>query len=105
MQGFVFRLVAPRPDFPFTMTDDERAVMTAHAGYWAGLAEAGHALAFGPVDDPAGPYGIGIVVAADLREAETLRDGDPALQSGRGFRTEIAPMLSLVTREGRLDAT
>jgi uncharacterized protein YciI len=97
VKGFVFRLIPPRPDFAFTMSSEERETMVEHFGYWSELAERGKALAFGPVDDPKGTYGIGIVVAEDDAEAAALRDGDPALLSHHGFRTEIAPMLSLVT--------
>jgi hypothetical protein len=104
MKGFVLRILTPRPDFVATMTDDERATMAEHARYWAELAVQGHVLAFGPVDDPDGPYGIAIVLAADQEEAERLRDGDPALASAHGFRTELAPMLVLVTPEARYDA-
>ena len=101
MKGFVFRLIPPRPGFAFDMSPDERAIMLEHVGYWNALAEQGRAVAFGPVDDPAGSYGIGIVLAEDLADAEALGDADPALRSGRGFRTEIAPMLALVTPAGR----
>jgi uncharacterized protein len=97
MTGFVFRLIAPRPDFSLTMSEDERAVMTAHVSYWSSLAAAGTVLAFGPVIDPREPYGIGIIVAPDLAAAEVIRDSDPAVRSGHGFRTEIAPMAVLVT--------
>jgi hypothetical protein len=103
MKGFVFRLVPPRPDFAFTMSDEERATMASHVRYWSGLAEQGKVLAFGPVDDPSGAYGIGIVLAEDHGEAVVLRDGDPALLSSHGFHTEIAPMLSLVTPTRRFD--
>ena len=104
MQGFVLRLLAPRPDFATTMTDDERATMSEHVAYWTGQAEEGHVLAFGPVADPAGLYGIAIVLAEDGEEAERIRDGDPALTSPHGFRTELTPMVVLVTPEGRHDA-
>jgi len=100
MACFVFRLVPPRPSFVFDMTDDERATMIEHVKYWTGLAQSGRVLAFGPVADPAAPYGIGIVVADDLVAAEALRDGDPTMQSPHGFRPEIAPMLQLVTPQG-----
>ena len=63
MPGFVFRLIPPRPSFPVDMSAEERAVMAEHVAYWRTLAAAGQALAFGPVNDPAGPYGIGIIVA------------------------------------------
>jgi len=86
------------------MSPDERATMTDHVGYWTTLAESGRVLAFGPVNDPAGPYGIGIVVADDLVAAQALRDADPAIRSPHGFRAEIAPMLQLVTPDGVHDS-
>ena len=104
MRGFLFRLVPPRPDFPSTMTDDERSTMVDHGAYWTRLAGEGSVLAFGPVADPAGAYGIGIVLVEDVEAAEALRDADPAVRSSHGFRTEILPMLSLVTPDGRVDA-
>jgi uncharacterized protein YciI len=87
------------------MSSEERATMMEHVGYWATLAEQGKALAFGPVADPEGPYGIGIILAENLTEAEELRDQDPAMKSSFGFRTEIAPMLRLITPDGVYDAS
>ncbi len=104
MKGFVFRLIPPRPDFAFTMTDAERSTMLEHMAYWTRLAEEGQVLAFGPVNDPSGPYGIGIVLADDPGTAELIRDADPAMASSHGFRTEIAPMLGVVTPNGRFDS-
>ncbi len=104
MRGFVLRLITPRPDFPTTMSEAERATMVEHGGYWSALAAEGKVLAFGPVQDAARPYGIAIVLAEDLTSVERLRDQDPALRSPHGFSCEIAPMLSLVTPEGRFDA-
>jgi len=79
------------------MTGDEKATMATHFGSRSGLAERGNVLAFGLVDDPSG-----IVLAEDITEAASHRDGDPAMASSHGFRTEVA--FSLVTREGRFDA-
>ena len=104
MQGFVFRLTPPRTTFAFDMSAGERATMLEHVGYWAGLAQQGTTLAYGPVNDPSGPYGIGIILAESLAAAEALRDGDPAVQSAHGFRTEIAPMLRLVTPRATYDS-
>ncbi len=104
MTGFVFGLIPPRPDFATTTTGDERATMAVHFAYWSGLTQQGKVLAFGPVDDPSGHYGIGIVMAEDMNEAASIRDGDPAMASSHGFRAEIAPMFSLVTPDGRFDA-
>ncbi len=104
MRGFVLRLLPPRDDFALTMTEGERATMDEHVRYWSALAADGKALAFGPVADPRGPYGIAIVLAEDVAAAEALRDGDPAPVSAHGFRTELFPMPALVTPEGRYDA-
>jgi uncharacterized protein len=105
MMGFVFRLLPPRPSFPFDMSTDERVTMMEHVGYWSALAEQGKVLAFGPVGDPRGAYGIGIVLAESQSEAEELRDHDPAIRSPHGFTTEIAPMVHLVTPTETYDAT
>ena len=78
--------------------------MMEHVGYWSKLAEQGKVLAFGPVDDPRGAYGIGIVLAENHSEAERLRDDDPAIRSPHGFSTEIAPMRRLVTPNDIYDA-
>src|ERR1039458_2373936 len=104
MMGFVFRLIPPRPDFMSRMSDDERASMTSHFAYWGELLAQGRVAAVGPVNDPAGPYGIGIVLAEDMADAEAVRDADPAMQSRHGFVTEIAPMVRLVTPAGSFDA-
>ena len=79
--------------------------MIEHVAYWSALTEGGRVLAFGPVGDPQGAYGLGIVLAESQSEAEELRDHDPAIQSPYGFSTEIAPMLRLVTPTGCYDAT
>ena len=100
MVAFVYKLIGPRPTFAVDMTDDERETMTKHAAYWGRLMADGRVVAFGPVDDPAGSYGLGIVLADDLAQVEALRDGDPAVLSPHGLRVEIAPMFRLVTPSG-----
>jgi uncharacterized protein len=104
MMGFVFRLIPPRHDFRTTMSDQERATMSAHVGYWGELLAQGRVIAFGPVHDRAHPHGIGIVLAEDLAAAEAVRDGDPVMRTLPGFVTEITPMARLVTAAGSFDA-
>jgi uncharacterized protein YciI len=100
MPGFVFKLIPPRADFMTDMSAAERETMSEHVEYWRALMADGHVVAFGPVADAAGPYGIGVIVADDLPAAEELCARDPAARSAHGFRTEIAPMLRLVTPDG-----
>jgi hypothetical protein len=102
VNAFFLRVVPPRPDFALTMDGTEQEMMAAHAAYWAGLARAGHVVAFGPVLDPSGPYGVGLVLARDLDEVDGLVGKDPAMVSSDGFVTEVQPMGALVTAEGRV---
>jgi uncharacterized protein YndB with AHSA1/START domain len=94
---FFCRLLPPRPTFAMDMNAEERAVMQEHALYWRGMLAAGSALVFGPVGDPKGPWGLGILRAADEAAAHALQAKDPVILSGRGFSYELMPMMQLVT--------
>ena len=96
---FFCRLIAPRPTFAQDMTPEERAMMGEHATYWRGHLAAGRAIVFGPVADPAGAWGLGVVRVKNEAEARAFEADDPAIRSGRGFRYEILPMLRAVFRE------
>jgi uncharacterized protein YciI len=104
MPAFVYRLIAPRPTFSVDMTEAERATLAEHGRYWTRLMQEGKAVAFGPVHDPAGSYGLGLLIADDLAAAEALRDSDPAILAAHGLRAEISPMPRLVTPTGVYDA-
>ncbi len=95
-KAFFLRLIGPRPTFPFDMTPEEREIMTAHGAYWREQLAAGTVVVFGPVMDPAGPWGLGVVRAADEDAVTAFERGDPAIQSGRGFRYERLPMMDAV---------
>ncbi len=91
------KLLAPRPSFPFDMTPEEQAVMQAHGVYWRERLANGDVIVFGPVNDPAGPFGLG-VIRADAAGLKAFQDNDPAILSGYGFSYEAYPMLSAVTQ-------
>ena len=93
---FHCRLIPPRPDFAFTMTDEERELMGRHADYLRAKLHEGAMIIAGPVADPAGPWGLLILRAASEAEARAVTDGDPVARSGRGFRYEILPMISTI---------
>src|ERR1700754_1537516 len=93
---FHCRLIPPRPDFAFTMTEDERELMGRHADYLRGKLREGTMILAGPVADPAGPWGLLILRAGSEAEARAITDGDPVAKSGRGFRYEILPMISTI---------
>ena len=81
MGGYVFRLLGPRPTFPGDMTAEEAELMGQHAAYWRKLTRAGTAVAFGPVLDPAGVYGLGVVRADDEAAARAIADADPVVRA------------------------
>ena len=56
----------------------------------------GKVIAFGPVADPKGGWGVGIVRVPDVEAMHALKDADPVILSGRGFSYEVLPMLSAV---------
>jgi uncharacterized protein YndB with AHSA1/START domain len=93
---FLCRLLAPRPTFAFDMNADEKKVMQDHAAYWRRHLAAGTAIVFGPVVDPQGPWGLGIVRVGSADEVAALEQNDPAILSGRGFSYETLPMLNAV---------
>ncbi len=98
MKYFFCRLIPPRPTFVHDMTEAEAEIMREHVAYWKGLLERGQALAYGPVDDPEGGYGIGIIALENDADLEAIRANDPTILANRGFKFDALPMLRLVTR-------
>jgi len=92
MPYFFCRLNAPRATFAVDMTGEEKALMQTHAAWWPGLTNKGVALLFGPVLDPNGPWGLGIIKAEDENEARGLMAEDPVIKAAVGFAYEVLPM-------------
>jgi len=80
---YFLKLVPPRPSFATDMNPDERTIMMQHVGYWTGLMQQGVAIVFGPVLDPAGVYGIGVVAVDDEGQLKKVIECDPAVQLNR----------------------
>jgi uncharacterized protein YciI len=93
MPHFFCKLIAPRPTFAFDM--NERAVMQQHAAYWSGMLNEGAVVVFGPVMDPNGPFGMGVMDAPDETEAKRRTDADPVMKANIGFKVEIMPMRAI----------
>ncbi|HEX2733262.1 MAG TPA: SRPBCC domain-containing protein [Polyangiaceae bacterium] len=93
---FLVRLIAPRPTFMQDMNDEERQMMMAHGQYWKQKLAEGSVIAFGPVMDPKGGWGVGIVKAQDEAEVRVFEAADPAISSGRGLYYEVLPMMAAV---------
>jgi hypothetical protein len=56
-------------------------------------------VAFGPVADPKGAFGVGLWVVPDDVDVAAICAADPVIKSDLGFRYELHPMPSLVTRK------
>lgn len=92
MKYFLTKLIPPRPTFAQDMTEAEATVMRDHVAYWTDLAERGTAVVFGPVADPKGVWGVGILEVADEAEVQSLTANDPVMQAALGATYEILPM-------------
>jgi uncharacterized protein len=79
---FLIRLIPPRPDFAQTMSEAERHIMGQHQSFWRELLAEGRVVVFGPVSDPDGDWGLGVLRAKDRVEALEYGNVDPAVSSG-----------------------
>lgn len=94
---FAYKLIPPRPTFALDMTETEAAVMAEHVSYWTKLRDQGIAVAFGPVFDPAGAWGLAVVEVASEAEVHQIRDNDPAVRTRTGT-AQIHPMPGAILR-------
>ena len=95
-QFFFVRLVAPRPSFMQDMTESERAIMGEHGAYWGGQLAAGNVIVFGPVADPKGAWGLGVLRVDDAAAVARFEADDPAVKSIPGMHYEVLPMVTAV---------
>jgi uncharacterized protein YciI len=88
-QHFFVKLIPRRPTFPQDMTEDERAIMLQHRDYWTDLMRKKIVIVFGPVMDPVGVFGMGVIETEDETTVKSLLDNDPAIVLNR---YELYPM-------------
>jgi len=79
---FVYKLIPPRPTFPVDMTEAEAAIMEQHFAYWKPFEESGIVVVFGPVLDPSGAWGLGVVAGDEPNDISALGAEDPAVKTG-----------------------
>ncbi len=95
---FFLRLNPVRPDFVQTMTDQERAIMQQHAGYWRDFMNQGKLVVFGPVLDPKGAFGAGVACVDSEDEIREFIGGDPARVLGT---IDYFQMQAVLPQQGR----
>lgn len=92
---FFLRLIPPRPDFPLTMTKEERSIMQEHIVFWQDLLVKGICIVYGPVFDPKGAFGIGIIESEDDEIVKYIEKNDPSVKKGLN-RFEVFPMKAVI---------
>ena len=91
LDRFVYKLIPPRPTFPADMSEEEAAIMAQHFAYWEQFEERGVVIVLGPVLDPAGSWGLGIIESETEDEVRSIALQDPAVKSGMAT-FEVAAM-------------
>jgi uncharacterized protein YciI len=64
------------------ITDAEAAIMEQHFAYWSRFEQRGIVVVLGPVLDPSGTWGLGVIAADDQNGISALGAEDPAVKSG-----------------------
>jgi hypothetical protein len=77
-QEYFLKLNPPRQGFAMDMSDEERSIMLRHVTYWKTLLDDGIAIVFGPVMDPRGGYGAGVVSVENEDQLKQIIAKDPA---------------------------
>jgi len=90
---FALKLIAPRPTFAQDMSPEERVIMMQHVAYWRDLMGKGNVIAYGPVIDPKGVYGLGIIQAESEDQVKLFIENDPATKINT---YEFYPMMAVV---------
>jgi uncharacterized protein YciI len=76
-------------------------IMGRHVAHWKPLIDSGRMVAFGPVLDETGSWGLGVVDADGEDELRAFADKDPVVTSGTATIV-IGRLLAGFVRPGRL---
>ena len=90
---FVVKLISEQLKNPAQFSEEDKVIMQKHSLFWKNLMEGGNVLVYGPVLDPNGAYGLGIVTAEDKEVVYQMLSGDPAKQIAHH---EVSEMLAIV---------
>jgi len=94
---FYFKLIPPRPTFPYDMTKEEKELMDKHGAYFQEKFDAGKLCLYGPVMAPQGAFGLGVLEVVDEAEAWQFGENDPSVRAGLN-RFEFYPMRVAASR-------
>jgi len=94
MKHYLCKFLPLRADFLATMSAAEIDLMKAHGAFLNDLLAKGIVVAHGPVDDPAGGWGLSLYQVGDDEDMAALTSQDPMVAAGAA-RYEILPMRHL----------
>jgi len=94
---FHFKLIPPRPTFPYDMTKEEKELTDKHGVCCRQEFDAGKLLLYGPVMAPQGAFGLGVLEVVDEAEARRFGANDPSVRAGLQ-RFELHPMQVAASR-------
>jgi len=97
MKNFLCKFIPPRHDFMQTLSPDETSLMNQHVKFMDDLLVERIIVAHGPVDDPAGGWGLSLYEVEDDQDIVAMTSEDPMVKHG-GARYEIYPMRRLRAR-------
>jgi hypothetical protein len=89
---YYLKLNPPRATFPQDISPDEAKIMAEHSAYWKVLLEKRICLVYGPVFDPKGFFGIGIIAIDNEEQLSSIINNDPA---GKLGKYEFYPMRAI----------
>lgn len=89
----MLKLLPHRPDFAQTLTSEERNIMQQHGAYWREYMDKGFVVVFGPVLDPNGVYGPGVISVDSEEQINAFIENDPASKINK---YEYYPMMAVV---------
>jgi uncharacterized protein len=90
-QHYFFKLIPPRPTFPYDMNENEKRLMEEHALYFQEQFEVGKLLIYGPVMATSGAFGLAVLEVDNEDEARLFGEADPSVRAGLN-RFEICSM-------------
>ncbi len=80
---YFLKLNPPRATFPIDISPEEAKIMSDHSAYWKDLLEKEICVVYGPVFDPKGMFGIGIVGVENENQINSIIENDPAEKLGK----------------------
>jgi uncharacterized protein YciI len=85
-------LLVLREDAPDFTDEEAAALQDAHMAHIAGLHQAGHLVAAGPLRDSDSYYRGLSILTVGVEEARALAEADPAVKAGK-FRVIVVPWM------------